>query len=251
MTWVADTPYASGQAVDPATEETVQPNCTPITSWRFTLGTGIAGQKVTGPWGSLSVVSGAYPTDVTTLASVPERDDAGRPLAGREVAGATTIELTSAQADQSGRGSLWIQGGTDDGPRARGRARVRGRIRLRGTALRDRQCERRQRRVHRLPGRTPARLLLRLLRGAAADQRYDRRPQGGVDPGRRRPDVHVRGEHLLHGGPPLRPDGEEGRAGRGDVLPRGDAGGRPAVDGEGDRAGRVAAHGTGVHRRRQ
>jgi uncharacterized repeat protein (TIGR01451 family) len=111
-----DTPYASGQAVDAATEETVQPNCTPITSWRFTLGTGIAGQKVTGPWGSLSVVSGAYPTDVTTLASVPERDDAGRPLAGREVAGATTIELTSAQADQSGRGSLWIQGGTTTDP---------------------------------------------------------------------------------------------------------------------------------------
>ena len=76
----ANTPYKDGEVVDLATEEAVQPKCTPITGWQFTLGTSIAPDRVSGDWGSLSVVAGTYPTDVTTLASVPERDDAGRPL---------------------------------------------------------------------------------------------------------------------------------------------------------------------------
>ena len=112
----ADTPYEDSDVVDLATEEAVQPNCMPLTGWRFTLGTAIAGQKVTGYWGSLSVVSGAYDTDVTTLASVPERDDAGSPIGDSTVAGATTIELTQAQADRAPSGSLWIQGGTPADP---------------------------------------------------------------------------------------------------------------------------------------
>ena len=106
-----NTPYTDGEVVDLATEEAVQPKCTPITGWQFTLGTSIAGERVSGDWGSLSVVAGTYPTDVTTLASVPERDDAGRPYTSRTVAGATTIELTPAQAGETGA-ALWIQGGT-------------------------------------------------------------------------------------------------------------------------------------------
>jgi uncharacterized repeat protein (TIGR01451 family) len=113
-----DTPYGTGEPVSLAVEETAQPNCTPITGWQFTLGTAIAGNKVVGPWGSLSVVSGAYTTDITTLASVPERDARGRPIALRTVQGATTIELTQGQADRAGASGtqLWIQGGIPTDP---------------------------------------------------------------------------------------------------------------------------------------
>jgi len=110
-----DTPYQSGENVSLQVEEQAQPNCSPITGWQFTLGTGIAGNRVVGPWGSLSVVSGAYDTDVTTLASIPERDDMGRPIS-RTVAGATTVELTADQKLKSGQGNLWIQGGTPTDP---------------------------------------------------------------------------------------------------------------------------------------
>ena len=113
----ADTPYKDGQPVDPAIEQSTQPDCTPITAWRFTLGKGIAPGKVVGPWGSLSVVSSPFPTDVTTQASVPDRDGQGRPLAGTSVAGATTIELTEEQAKLAEASSrLWIQGGTTTDP---------------------------------------------------------------------------------------------------------------------------------------
>ena len=113
----ADTPYTQRQAVDPAIEQSTQPDCTPITGWRFTLGTGIAPGKVVGPWGSLSVVSSPFSTDVTTQASVPDRDGQGRPLAGTSIAGATTIELTEEQAKLAEASSrLWIQGGTPTDP---------------------------------------------------------------------------------------------------------------------------------------
>ena len=75
----ANTPYKDGEVVDLATEEAVQPKCTPITGWQFTLGTSIAGpgQRPLGlPVRRRRHVS----DDVTTLASVPERDDAGRPI---------------------------------------------------------------------------------------------------------------------------------------------------------------------------
>ena len=86
----------------PSSRTATQPNCAPITGWRFTLGTGIAANPVHGPWGSLSVVSAPYATDVTTLASVPGRDSAGRIVPGTSVAGATTIELTAEQAERAG-----------------------------------------------------------------------------------------------------------------------------------------------------
>jgi uncharacterized repeat protein (TIGR01451 family) len=111
-----DTPYQSGEVVNLQTEEESQPNCTPITGWRFTLGTGIAADKVRGPWGALSVVSGPYGTNVTTLDSVPERDDNGRPIPGRSVQGATTIQLTEDQLKQAKKSALWIQGGTTTDP---------------------------------------------------------------------------------------------------------------------------------------
>ena len=111
-----DTPYESGEEVDLDTEQEVQPNCTPITGWKFTIGNAIAGQKVTGPWGSLSVVGGADATDITTLASIPRRNTIGQIDQTQTVQGATTIELSQAQLDRAPNGSLWIQGGTTTDP---------------------------------------------------------------------------------------------------------------------------------------
>ena len=67
--------------------------------------------------GSLSVVSAPDATDITTLASIPDRDAQGRPLAGTAIAGATTVELTPEQAKRAEAASrLWIQGGTPTDP---------------------------------------------------------------------------------------------------------------------------------------
>src|SRR4051794_15956853 len=109
-----DTPYGAGQPISPAIEDATQPNCSPIVDWRFTLGKGIAGRPVTGPWGSLSVVSSPpFSTDITTASSIPDRDDKGRIVPGTAIAGATTIELTDEQAKLAAKSSsLWIQGGT-------------------------------------------------------------------------------------------------------------------------------------------
>jgi hypothetical protein len=62
----ADTTYVGGEPINPAKEQAAQPNCTPIPNWRFTLGTGYASRAVTGSWGSLSKVTGAYATDIVT-----------------------------------------------------------------------------------------------------------------------------------------------------------------------------------------
>jgi uncharacterized repeat protein (TIGR01451 family) len=112
----ADTLYESGEPINPATEDEGQPNCTPITGWKFTLGKGIGG-PVKGTWGSLSIVTNPFSTDITTVASVPDRDNKGRILPGTSIAGATTIELTSEQANLAKKASsLWIQGGTTTDP---------------------------------------------------------------------------------------------------------------------------------------
>jgi hypothetical protein len=110
-----DTNYPPGENVNPPRELQGQPKCRPLTGWRFMLGTGIAGNKVTGPWGSLSVVSGAYDTNVKTQASVPNRDNQGNIVPG-ELQAATTIELTQNQLDKAGGHNLWIQGGTTTDP---------------------------------------------------------------------------------------------------------------------------------------
>ena len=111
-----DTPYTSGQAIDPAIEAAHQPNCSPLPGWVFTLGTGYRTKAVSGPWGALSVVTGAYPGAVTTLPSTPLLDPSGQ-ATGESIAGAATIELTQAQAEQAARGnSLWVQGGTPTDP---------------------------------------------------------------------------------------------------------------------------------------
>jgi uncharacterized repeat protein (TIGR01451 family) len=112
----ADTSYPAGQPIEPVHEDASQPGCRPLPNWRFTLGTGILTRAVTGPWGSLSIVTGPFATDIETRESVALLDTSGQDT-GRTIAGATTITLTPAQADLAARTSaLWIQGGTPADP---------------------------------------------------------------------------------------------------------------------------------------
>ena len=111
-----NTVYRAGQPIDPGVEATNDPNCRPLPGWRFTLGTGYEARAVSGPWGSLSIVTSPYDTDIVTEARVPLRDYAGRPT-DDFLEGATTIELTKAQAIRAAiANSLWIQGGTPSDP---------------------------------------------------------------------------------------------------------------------------------------
>jgi uncharacterized repeat protein (TIGR01451 family) len=112
----ADTPYQAGQPIDPGIESANQPNCAPITNWTFTLGESYKTRAVSGPWGSLSIVTSPYSPARTTVASTPLLDYAGRPT-GQDIEGAVTFELTEAQAARAARAnSLWIQGGTPSDP---------------------------------------------------------------------------------------------------------------------------------------
>jgi uncharacterized repeat protein (TIGR01451 family) len=113
----ADTPYKPGEAMNPAVEAANQPNCKPLPDWTFTLGTGYITRAVSGPWGSLSIVTGPFSTpSIVTQASTPLLDDQGVPT-GESIAGATTLELTPQQAAVAARpNSLWAQGGTPADP---------------------------------------------------------------------------------------------------------------------------------------
>jgi uncharacterized repeat protein (TIGR01451 family) len=110
-----DTPYVSGEPINPVKEADNQPNCSPISNWRFTLGTGIGG-AVKGTWGSLSIVSQPFSTSVVTQPSTPMLDEQGNPVAGQSIAGATTFELNQDEQDAASHHGLWIQGGTVDDP---------------------------------------------------------------------------------------------------------------------------------------
>lgn len=111
-----DTPYQDGEMMSPTVEQDTQPNCTPLPGWTFTLGSGYISRAVSGPWGSLSIVTGAFAPAITTLPSTPLLDDRGLPT-GQTIAGAATIELSAAQASLAVRpNSLWAQGGTPADP---------------------------------------------------------------------------------------------------------------------------------------
>jgi uncharacterized repeat protein (TIGR01451 family) len=112
----ADTLYTSGQPIDPDLEAKGQPNCKPLVGWRFTLGTGYQSRAVSGAWGSLSIVTGAFPTSIVTQESIPLLNDKGQST-GTQIAGAATVELDQHQADIAANpNSLWIQGGTPSDP---------------------------------------------------------------------------------------------------------------------------------------
>jgi uncharacterized repeat protein (TIGR01451 family) len=114
-----DSQYTTeGDLVNPTTESSPpQDICQPITSWQFTLGTGIESRAVTGPWGSLSKVTDPYSTAINTDASTPLLDQNAKQIDHETLDGATTIELTNAQRQQANTGSqLWAQGGTPTDP---------------------------------------------------------------------------------------------------------------------------------------
>ena len=109
-----DTNYVAGEAISVAKEDAApQSACSPLTNWVFTTGTGI-GSGVTGPWGSLSRVTGPGRTLGPTQASVPLLAPSGAPT-GSTIAGATTVELTAAEFQQTSS-RLWVQGGTPSDP---------------------------------------------------------------------------------------------------------------------------------------
>jgi hypothetical protein len=111
-----DTVYTSGQPIDPTIEAREQPKCKPLPDWTFTLGTGYQSRAVSGTWGSLSIVTGAFSTSVVTKATTDLLNDQGEKT-GEQIEGAATIELTPEQADIASRpDALWIQGGTTSDP---------------------------------------------------------------------------------------------------------------------------------------
>ncbi len=111
-----DTSYSAGEPIDPAKEAADQPNCTPLPNWRFTLGQGYLSRAVTGPWGSLSIVTNPYDTDIVTLPETELLDSTGSDTK-ETIEGAVTIELTKDQLERAASGnSLWLQGGTTTDP---------------------------------------------------------------------------------------------------------------------------------------
>jgi uncharacterized repeat protein (TIGR01451 family) len=112
-----DTLYKTGELVNPTQEQQMQPNCTPLTGFRFTFGTGISSHRVVGPWGSLSVDSGPFDTDITTLDAVPDRNGDGTiKKDGSTIEGAVTIELTESEKSTALAKTLVLQGGTPTDP---------------------------------------------------------------------------------------------------------------------------------------
>ena len=111
-----NTVYSAGQPIDPAIEAREQPNCKPLPDWTFTLGTGYQSRAVSGTWGSLSIVTGAFSTSLVTQDETALLNDQGQ-TTGDQIEGAATIELTPEQADIAARpDALWIQGGTTTDP---------------------------------------------------------------------------------------------------------------------------------------
>jgi uncharacterized repeat protein (TIGR01451 family) len=112
----ADTAYTSGEPIDPDVEAQNQPNCKPLSNWRFTLGTNYQSRAATGSWGSLSIVTDPFSTSLVTKDETPLLNDQGQDT-GNELAGAATVTLTSEEADRASQSSsLWLQGGTPDDP---------------------------------------------------------------------------------------------------------------------------------------
>src|ERR1700754_2866680 len=107
----ANTPYRSGQAIDPQIEASTQPRCRPLPNWRFTLGRGYQTRAVNGPWGSLSIVTHPFSDAIVPRASGPLLTAPGADT-GRTLEGAVTVRLSAEQADLAARrNALWLEAG--------------------------------------------------------------------------------------------------------------------------------------------
>jgi uncharacterized repeat protein (TIGR01451 family) len=114
-----DTQYDdSGILIDPAYEGLPPEDaCKPLPGWEFALGTDYESRAVTGVWGSLSKVTGAYHTSIVTKLATPLLNQNGRPVPGAFLAGAVTVYLTRDQIEQAGEPDrLWAQGGIPTDP---------------------------------------------------------------------------------------------------------------------------------------
>jgi hypothetical protein len=114
-----DTQYDNGgQLVNPTAEGIPPQNvCKPLVGWEFTLGTGYQSRAVTGPWGSLSIVTNPFPgAPIVTQALTPLLDQNGVAVGRQQLLGATTIQLTPQESAQASGGDLWAQGGTPTDP---------------------------------------------------------------------------------------------------------------------------------------
>lgn len=110
-----NTLYTGGQPVDPDLEAQGQPLCTPLTGWQFRFGRNYETKAVSGPWGSLARVTDAFDHDIVTRASTPLLNSTGGST-GRSLAGAVTIDLTSAEFGSASQHDLWLQGGLPNDP---------------------------------------------------------------------------------------------------------------------------------------
>ena len=62
--------------------------CKPLVGWEFTLGTGYESHAVTGPWGSLSIVTNPFPrAPIVTQALTPLLDQNGLPVGKQQSGG--------------------------------------------------------------------------------------------------------------------------------------------------------------------
>lgn len=106
-----DSVYTSGEPVAPAIEKANDPNCRPLTGWRFTLGKGIS-SDVDGLSTVVPSDSGVQPV---TEASTPLLDDQGDPT-GTNLPGAVTVALGPTDTVVAQNRRLQIQGGTPTDP---------------------------------------------------------------------------------------------------------------------------------------
>ena len=198
-----DSPYGPNDLVNPSFEDTdPQTNCEPLTGWEFTMGRQPDLPPLAGPWGSLTVVNGAFPP-VTTKAQTAELNENGKPTGLTDRwCDDVRVDPGTARRGQPGAVGPQAPGRYPDRPRAgaevlRERA-GRPQVRIRGAALRQRQQLRGQRRGYLLPGQHQAHLLLRVPGDSAAHERDDHHPEAGQRrPGRRQPVLPVQREHLL------------------------------------------------------
>ena len=133
-----------------------------------------------------------------SLASACATTRAGRPTTSWRARRRSKLTRGIRRDAPRSPNSLWIQGGTPSDPILNGT--VSGTVRVRRAAVLGRQPVRQQRRVDRVPAGDRARLLLRVLRPAAADERDDRDPQGGARPAGGHSHLHLRRQPQLQRG---------------------------------------------------
>ena len=208
-----DTPTRTASPVSPGERgPPTQPACTPLDDWQFPLGTGYNRARRR-PVGLLSIVTARSTARRSRRrARRPSSTTQARTPAARSAA--VTVTLTARPGASRAQGNSALDPGRHETDPLMNTL-FPGAVRLRRPALRDRQPQRRQRRVDLLPAGRQARLLLRYYVKPPPTQRHDHRPQGahGGHPGRHgEHDVPVHREHLVQRRRVVRAHRQAGRA---------------------------------------